>query len=303
MKQQYYKIAQNAFTVSASGEALAVWQALDSRFGPFESPIAMNDDASLHINIRVDSLPACEARLIYEPRNTGVGFLASRALQMSDGTLILEFRPVAGGEPRLMMKMNAELNRADIILAPDGDDDDCFFVSHAVMIAFLLATAGTGTLIIHASSILYDGKAYLFQGKSGTGKSTHAALWTSHIPDAELLNDDHPVIRFTPDGVPMAYGSPWSGKTDCYRNLSAPVGAFVRIVRDSENALTKLAPLQAYASLTASVFYLPFLSEGTWETRHKTIERLVGSVPCCEMHCRPDRDAAVTCRRALIPQP
>ncbi|MDE5554377.1 MAG: hypothetical protein K2J10_04255 [Muribaculaceae bacterium] len=185
------------------------------------------------------------------------------------------------------------------MLAPEDDGNDLYFLTHALMIAYMLATTGNGTLTIHSSTVIYNDKAYLFQGRSGTGKSTHASLWIANIPGAELLNDDNPIIRFSPDGTAMAYGSPWSGKSDCYRNLAAPIGALVRIVRSQNNELRKLSPLHAYASLTASVGYLPLLSEKDREMRHKTIERLVGSVKCCEMHCRPDADAALTCMTAL----
>lgn len=179
------------------------------------------------------------------------------------------------------------------------DGNDPYILSHALMIAFMMAATGNGSLIVHASTVIYGGKGYLFQGKSGTGKSTHAALWLENIPGAELLNDDNPVIRFSPDGTPMVYGSPWSGKTHCYRNLCAPIGAMVRIVRSQTNELQRLNGLKAYASLTTTVAYLPFLSKEYKDMRHKTIERLAGTVECCEMHCRPDADAALTCMASL----
>lgn len=295
MKQQYI-IAQNAISVSAP-DGLAAWGAIEHRYSPFEAP--STDSPGLEIDIRVGALPESDGTMIYEPVHNDIGLVTSSASRLADGSLVIEFGHVSEPKPRLWMKMPSGLNRADIVIAPDGDDNDAYFLSHALMIAYMLGTCNSGTLLMHSATVIHDGKAYLFQGKSCTGKSTHAALWTRHIAGAELLNDDHPVVRFTPDGVATAYGSPWSGKTDCYRNLSAPVSAFVRIVRDRENALRRLAPLQAYASLTASVFYLPFLSDELKETRHKTIERLVRTVPCSEMHCRPDRDAAITCHRSL----
>ena len=295
MKKQYI-IAQNAISVSAP-DGLAAWDAVEHRYSPFET--SSTENHGLEIDIRVNALPESDGTMIYEPEHNDIGIVEACAWRLADGSLTMVFKHAAEPSARLWMKMPPELNKANIVLAPGGDSDDAHFVSHALMIAYMLGTCHSGTLLMHSATVIHDGKAYLFQGKSGTGKSTHAALWTRHIAGAELLNDDHPVVRFTPDGVATAYGSPWSGKTDCYRNLSAPVGAFVRIVRDRENALRRLAPLQAYASLTASVFYLPFLSDELKETRHKTIERLAGTVPCCEMHCRPDRDAAITCHRSL----
>lgn len=298
MKEQFI-VAQNAFTVSAP-EGHPAWRALKRRFSPFAATPA--EMPVLEIDITTIPLPQCDAETIYEPVHSGIGIISARASRQADGCLVIEFRHVADQRTRLRMIMSAEFNRADIIIAPDGDGNDPHLLSHAMMVAFMLATCGNGTLLIHASSVIYEGKAYLFQGKSGTGKSTHAALWTANIEGAELLNDDNPVIRFSDDGVAMAYGSPWSGKTPCYRNLSAPIGAMVRIVRAPENELRRLSPLMGYASLTASVFFLPFLNERLRDIRHSAIERLACSVPCCEMHCRPDKEAALICSHELRSQ-
>ncbi len=58
------------------------------------------------------------------------------------------------------------------------------------------------------------------------------------------MNDDNPIIRFI-DGEPYIYGSPWSGKTPCYRNVKAKLGAITRIDRDSSNWVERLSPIEA----------------------------------------------------------
>lgn len=298
--KELFIVGQNAFTVSAP-DGLPAWEAIRGRYRPFAA--ASVQKPVFEADISVGYQPACDAEIIYEPEHAGIGFITSRTSRLPDGSLILDFLHIEDSKLRLRMKMNPQLDRADIVLTPGGDSNDTFFLTHALMIAFMLATCGNGTLLIHASSVVFGGKAYLFQGKSGTGKSTHASLWVHNIAGAELLNDDNPVIRFTDDGEAVAYGSPWSGKTHCYRNVCAPIGAFVRIVRAKENVLQRLSPLRAYASLTASVFFMPFLSDELREKRHRTLERLVGAVPCCEMHCRPDADAAMRCMRGLLFNP
>ncbi|MDE6309311.1 MAG: hypothetical protein K2L93_03825 [Muribaculaceae bacterium] len=291
-----YIVAHNAFTVSAPDD-LAAWKELEPRFKPFEC--RGGDTSSLEIRIISAPLPPCDGESIYRPEHDGIGFITAQAWRLADGSLAMEFRHVEECEPRVMMKMPARLDHAEIVIAPDGDSNDTYFLSHALMIAYMLGTSGNGTLLIHASAVTHGSKAYLFQGRSGTGKSTHASLWTRNIDGAELLNDDHPVIRFTADGTAMAYGSPWSGKTHCYRNVAAPIGAFVRIVRGKENVLRQLPLLNAYASLTSSVFFVPFLSDKLRDVRHAVVERLASTVPCYEMHCRPDDDAAITCCNGL----
>lgn len=276
--KELFIVAQNPFTVSAPDD-LPGWVALKPRYGVFGA-CSTTEKPVLEIEIKSSPIPKCDAERIYEPEQKVISIIAPRASRMPDSSIVMEFRHIEESRQRLWMKMPPELNKAEIIVCPDGDDNDQYFLTHAIMIAFMLATSRNGTLLIHASAVLFGRKAYLFQGKSGTGKSTHASLWTHNIPGAELLNDDHPVIRFSADGVAMAYGSPWSGKTHCYRNLCAPIGAFVRIVRASENGLRRLkSPLMAYASLTPSVFFMPFLSEEPREVRHKIIERLAGAVP------------------------
>ncbi|MDE5749335.1 MAG: hypothetical protein K2H87_01035 [Duncaniella sp.] len=295
--KELFKVAQNTFAITAP-DNLTVREALMRRYGPF----ADNSDDErpvLEVTIREDRLPETEGETIYKPEFDGIGFITSRASCLGDGSLVIEFSHVSEEKPRLWMRMSRSMDRSEIVMDPKNVDEDVYFLTHALMISYMLATTGNGTLLIHASAVTFDGKAYLFQGKSGTGKSTHSRLWVENIAGAEPLNDDHPVIRIGADGTPMAYGSPWSGKTHCYRNAGAEIGAFVRIVRGAENELKGLAPLNSYASLTASMFYLPFLGEEQREVRHRTIERLAREIPCCEMHCRPDKEAALTCMKGV----
>lgn len=261
-------------------------------------------DGELALDVEVevageDGLPTLTGEEVYEPDHAGIGFITARIARQRDGGLVIELRHVAESEPCLQMRMPAALDHAAISLLPGNDDEDPYFLTHALMLAYMLAAFGNGTLLIHASTVVCDGRAYLFQGRSGTGKSTHARLWTEHIAGAWLLNDDHPVIRVFDDRSAMVYGSPWSGKTHCYRNDSAPIGGFVRIVRAAENRLVPHHPLRGYASLTASVFNAPFLAEELREARHRSLEHLVTAIPVYEMHCRPDREAAEICKNNL----
>ena len=111
------------------------------------------------------------------------------------------------------------------------------------------------------------------------------------------MNDDHPVLRVE-DGTVTAYGSPWSGKTPCYKNISAPLGGIVRISRAPYNKARRLAPIQAYASLMTSC------SGMTWDKdladgRDRTLQGIVSGTPCWVMECLPDEDAAKVCMEAV----
>lgn len=172
-----------------------------------------------------------------------------------------------------------------------------FGLNNAMMMAFAFAASRKDTLLIHASCVLHGGRAYLFIAKSGTGKSTHTNLWMRHIPDTELLNDDNPVIRII-DGKPFAYGSPWSGKTPCYRDTKAPLGAVTRIERAEANTIERIIGAQAFASL------LPACSSMKWDkaiygNTCDTVARVIETTPTFTLHCLPDAEAALLCHKTI----
>lgn len=173
-----------------------------------------------------------------------------------------------------------------------------FSIDNALMLLFAFKTSDKGILEIHSSVIAYEGKGYMFLGVSGTGKSTHSRMWLESFPQAELLNDDNPIIRVI-DGEAFVYGSPWSGKTPCYKAKKLPVGAIVRIRRAPFNKATELSMPEAYADIYSSTSNFKAdldMANGL----HSTIEQTVSSVSCYVLDCLPDHDAAVVCRESVV---
>lgn len=166
-----------------------------------------------------------------------------------------------------------------------------------LMLLYTFASSKHDTLMIHASTVEYNGNGYLFLGKSETGKSTHSRLWIKHISNSVLLNDDNPIVRVI-DGTVYVYGSPWSGKTCCYRNRRFPVGGIVRLIQAPYNKITSLTGIKAYASL------LPSCSCMKWdhkmaESVHFTISKVIETVPIYTLECLPNQDAARLCFEEL----
>ena len=169
-----------------------------------------------------------------------------------------------------------------------------FSLGTVLMLMFAFATAKKNTLLMHSSVTVKDGKAYLFLGKSGTGKSTHSQLWINNIEGCELLNDDNPVLRIMDDGSVRVFGSPWSGKTPCYHNLDYPVGAIVDLHQAKVNKIRRLSILEAYVSMYVSFSGYRFIKEMA-DGLHATNEKIVDMVPCYALDCLPDANAALLC--------
>lgn len=165
------------------------------------------------------------------------------------------------------------------------------------MLIFAFAGCRQDALLIHASCIACNGYAYPFTAKSGTGKSTHTSLWMKYIEGTELVNDDNPIIRLI-NGKAFLYGSPWSGKTPCYRNVKYPLGAITKIERAPQNSIVRMAPIPAFATI------LPACSSMKWDSRIyneicNTITSIVETIPIYTLNCLPDKEAAVICHNTI----
>lgn len=195
-----------------------------------------------------------------------------------------------GGALSCCMTANADFSRCHAVLTGEHTRQHQFGLNNALMMAYAFAAAEQDTLLVHASVIRNAGYGYLFTAPSGTGKSTHTHLWYKYIPGSDLMNDDNPVVRIV-DGETRIYGSPWSGKTPCYRNIWAPVGAITRIEQKPENTIRRMAPVEAFATL------LPAVSSMKWDKRVyegicRCISRLLRNTPVFLLGCRPDEEAA-----------
>ncbi len=175
---------------------------------------------------------------------------------------------------------------------------DAFVANNFLMMLYAFSSASRDTLMFHASVIRKEGFAYLFLGKSGTGKSTHSRLWLEYIPDTELLNDDNPIVRLFPNGKVMVYGSPWSGKTPCYRNEEAPVGAFVRLEQAPANSIDKVNFARAFATLMPSCSCLK-QDENQYIHICNTLISITSKIPIFKLECLPDGEAAELCHSTI----
>lgn len=155
-------------------------------------------------------------------------------------------------------------------------------------------------IAIHSSTIVYRDSAVLFLGESGTGKSTHTRLWRQNIEGARLLNDDSPIIRHVAGQKAIAYGSPWSGKTPCYKDECYPIKAICRLSQAPHNRIRRLKAIEAIGALLPSC--PPAFAHNTalQDAICATLSRIISSVPVYHLECLPDADAAMLSCRTIF---
>lgn len=289
MLKRYYKVAKHIFSFcKPEGDA----QDYLPSFEPFVYEWAENAPLLFSLTLDDSLRQANNTETIGEFDSGGAFFEVYR---MSDGGYQFLIAP-PGGDFCGLLQTNAPFSAGQLALR-GGEWERSFAVNNSMMLMYAFAAADKHTLLFHASVIENDGRGYLFLGKSGTGKSTHSSLWLKHIPGSELMNDDNPVVVATEQGA-IVYGSPWSGKTPCYRNVSAPVGAFVRIRQERVNHITRDKTLEALSAL------LPSVSSMKWDDRvyngiYDSISLLIANVPCYTLGCRPDQEAVEVCSKAV----
>lgn len=130
------------------------------------------------------------------------------------------------------------------------DEKDAWALDNVLMLAFVVSSALRGTILIHSSCVMTkSGEGVAFIGPSGAGKSTHSQLWLRHVEGCSLLNDDQPAVRQGADKAYYIYGTPWSGKGNCYRQAKARLSAVFQMCQASDNRLQRLDKVSAFVAL------------------------------------------------------
>ncbi len=209
------------------------------------------------------------------------------AIYKGDNAFCIKFVDVVSGDV-YFMEFDSDFKEYRTNMSADHICKDV--LNNMLMLSFTFATIDKKSLMIHSSVAVLNGKAYLFLGKSGTGKSTHCRLWLKNFKNADILNDDNPVLKFE-NGETVVYGSPWSGKGAVYKNERYIVGGIARLAQAPYNKIERRTGSKAFALLYSSCSKLPW-SEACMNALCTTLSDIVGNTPIFYLECLPDDAAA-----------
>lgn len=180
------------------------------------------------------------------------------------------------------------LNEALRVYPPElGKDGVEYLLSGSIFYTKLLEHGG---MLLHASCVVVDTRAYLFTAHSGTGKSTHTQLWLQAFGDrAYILNDDKPALRRI-NGQLCACGTPWSGKLDLSQPANVPVAAIALLSRSKENSIRRANVAESLPKLLAQT--VNKLNAEHMDRLLDNLEQLVENVPIYSLSCNMSPEAA-----------
>lgn len=143
-------------------------------------------------------------------------------------------------------------------------------------------------IVFHSSYVDWNGKAILFAGVSGVGKSTQARLWEKYA-GTQIVNGDRTLIRKRRDKW-MAYGYPCCGSSSICINKTLPIAAIVILQQGEENRIEIMKSAQQIrAILTGSEMYRWKMSE--IDSVCKTASELIEQIPVIKYICNKSEDA------------
>ena len=289
-----FRVAEQLFTITGQEE----WLIAASNLAPFRIP----DDTKAE---KCFALTMQQAEEFGEVSDYEHFFTDNSQADMprievyrSESGWLFRVSQVADAPTCCQITVTKDFRQATLAVLPSASRVTLrFVIDNAAMLLFAFSTAHSHILEMHASVVVHEGKARLFLGHSGTGKSTHARQWLALFHTAYLLNDDNPILRIDEQGKLWVYGSPWSGKTPCYRNERVLVAGIMQLEQAPENTIVELTPAQRYAYILSSCSGLKILHD-SMDGIHDTISRIVMGVTVNKLRCLPDKQAAQLCYEA-----
>jgi len=141
-----------------------------------------------------------------------------------------------------------------------------------------------GGFLFHAAGILRDGRAYVFFGPSGIGKTTISQI----SGEGTVLNDD--LILLLPDEEHWyVHSTPYSNATQIapLAGQFAPLGGMYRLVQDQEVFLENSTPGHTLAEIIANI---PVISTDPARSTEliTRCQKLLASTPVFRLHFRKD---------------
>ncbi len=205
------------------------------------------------------------------------------------GGFFLYIKDIFSGRILVLMDIDQDWRNVVITYCEYNKEVYRKFVYDMIGVAFRYSLIHFDGLVIHSSTLKWNGKGLMFSAPSETGKSTHVMLWQKYLDDVIVLNDDTPAVRIINNKL-YVFGTPWSGSKFIYSNDSAPLAAIVLLEQAQNNVIRTLTSQEVISKLLPRVF-LPYFDQNMVSICMNSFEKVMVSVPIYFLQCRPDKDA------------
>ena len=186
-------------------------------------------------------------------------------------------------------RLKGDGSRADFYIRPPIDEALTADLFHAIRLVFLYLAQRRGLFALHSASIVYEGRLWLFAGRSGMGKSTHTALW-NRLYGTPIANGDLNLLTIS-DGKALVHGMPWCGTSGIFDARRYPLGGIVLLDRGGEEAVETLEENDKIL-LVSQRFISPTWTDEQLTANLAFAAELIKLVPVCRLKCTEKPSAA-----------
>lgn len=200
------------------------------------------------------------------------------------GRIVYRFHADAN-RPYLWAEPDADFGRVAIWPEPEGGRQMPPLLHPVDRVLWMGVLAHRGGFIVHSCGWSCGGRALLFPGVSGAGKTTLCRQLMAG-GQGSILSDDRVVVREGADGF-RACGTPWPGDAKQARNKSAPLAGICFIEKSPEHRVESIPPAAAFRKLLEAAS-VPWFSAELRDRVLPLAERLVAAVPAYRLGFHPD---------------
>lgn len=205
------------------------------------------------------------------------------------------FHPAQRPEPHWIARFDRGVRRVTVFCKahppkkgrgwPVLDQPVSYPLDQLLMMHYLARRRG---MLAHAAGIVIAGKAYLFAGVSGAGKSTFSLLLAA-ARAGRMLSDERVIVRAVRGGL-TAFGTPWAGTANIASPASAPLAGIFLLKHGKANRIESLEPVAA-ADRMLPMISIPWYDPDAAAPIIAFVRKACASVPVNEFRFTPDRSA------------
>lgn len=189
-----------------------------------------------------------------------------------------------------------EMHRARMLYG--GESTDAYLEYSEMCLKVSDALIPHGRIVFHGTAFIWKEKAWIFAAVSGTGKTTQYLWWKRIYGDEiQILNGDKPVLDVTDSGITV-HPSPWNGKENMGRMVSAPLGGIIMLQKDEENSICRAETDLSAARLFTQLLFSR-LNEQDVRMACSLEELVIKQTPIWMMHNRGDSESARMCHDTI----
>lgn len=170
-------------------------------------------------------------------------------------------------------------------------------VFHAIRFAYLFFNQNCGIYALHSASILYRDRLWLISAPSGTGKSTHAAIW-NRLFGTPVINGDLNCIDISQTTLAVK-GTPWCGTSGIFDSKTYKLGGIILISQGSSNTVTPADKMDNIILSVANRLLSPSWTKDMLRRNINAAKIICSNSLIFSYSCDMSDNAAIRCREYI----